>query len=297
MRSIKQFAEHLIGRINLEFDTIVTICSGTVKGTGKSVFSIKLAKEICKIIKHPFSYDLIIFNPTSKKLIEKVKALPDGCPIIIDEAIRVLYKRDFQKEYQKELITFINICRKFKKVILLNVPDFWDLDKDIRNLTDYQIVIIKRGLAQVRGKTANPDAKDKWMREESIKRIDKAIKGDETNLIRTRSAIRETIGFQYNIPFKELENREEYDEYVKLSKEEEVQGLERKIAKEKIICWILPKIAKEYNIKLRDLAVSLNKEFFKSIFWDGKTEKGIIGDSTLSDWKSFWESRVRTPQD
>lgn len=232
---ISNFAKELVVRIEKDFDSVVIVDSGAVKGTGKTVFSIKLCKEICKLIDYKYSFDLIVFNPTSEKIVDLVKTLPRGCPLHIDEASKVAYKRDYQKEYQKDLIKFVNICRKFGKIIIYNNPDFWDLDKDLRNLADFRVIIVKRGLGQVKGKSPNPDLKDKWLRDKSIEIIEGYIKRDITKLERTRSGIRKTPNFLYDIPFGNMDSQE-YEDYVKLSKKEEIRSFQETVEAKRL--WI-----------------------------------------------------------
>jgi len=224
MESLDSFAELLLGRIKKKFDNVIIVDSGSIKGTGKSTFSIKLSKKICLKIGYKYSFKLIIFNPTSRKIIEKVKTLPIGCVIHIDETTRVAYKRDFQKEFSKNLIKFINICRKFGKIVIFNNPDFWDLDKDLRNLADFRVTILKRGMAQVRGKYVNPEVDDKWLRKQSTEIIDHHIKSDPTSVDNVIGAIRKTHNYLFDLPFTELKEKE-YEEYEKLSKVEELKGM------------------------------------------------------------------------
>jgi hypothetical protein len=234
MKNLDYFANFLLKRINKKFDNVLIVDSGGIKGPGKTTFSIQLSKEICIKINYEYSFKLIIFNPTNEKIVIKVKELPVGCVIHIDESSKVAYKRDFQKEFVKELIKFINICRKFGKIVIFNNPDFWDLDKDLRNLADFRITILKRGMAQVRGKYANPEVDDKWLRKESTEIIDSHIRSDSTNIDLVISAIRKTHNYLFDIPFDELP-KDEYEIYEELSKQEEVKGMLEKPDRWKII--------------------------------------------------------------
>jgi hypothetical protein len=242
MRTIQQFAVELHERVKSNFDSIVIVDSGAVKGTGKSTFSIQLQMECCKLISYVYTFDLIIFNPTDEKILEMVKTLPRGVAILIDEGSKVAYKRDYAKDYQKNLIKFINICRKFGKILIINNPDFWDLDKDLRNLADFRVTIIKRGMAQVKGKSPNPDLKDKWLRDVCIEKIEDYTKGDITKLEKTRQGVRKTPNFLYDIPVPEMD-KALYSEYEELSKREEIKSFQedevRKIALEKILIYLL----------------------------------------------------------
>jgi len=299
---IPSFAFYLNERLIVNFDSFIIVDSGAVKGTGKSVFSIKLCKQICKQIDYPyhkmatatnpFTFDLIVFNPTDEKIVELVKKLPDGCPIHIDEASKVAYKRDYQKEYQKNLIKFVNICRKFKKVIILNNPDFWDLDKDLRNLSDFRVVIVKRGLAQVRGKATNPDLKDKWLRDECIKIIDRYTKGSITKLNQTRQGIRKCPNWLYDIPFGDL-GISEYQAYEELSKKEEIKSFESNVQEDYKLKLLLTVLLTEIGRNPRDKKLStidltrMLNIILKGSIWSDTREMPVITASRLRLWKSM----------
>jgi hypothetical protein len=281
----------LVERVNNQFDSVIIVDSGAVKGTGKSVFSIKLSQEICKITGYEYSFDLIVFNPKSENIVNLVKTLPRGCPIHIDEASKVAYKRDYQKEYQKDLIKFINICRKFGKILILNNPDFWDLDKDLRNLADFRVVIVKRGLAQVLGKSPNPEARDKWNRDANFEKIEDYTKGDITKLEKCRYGIRKTGNHLYDIPFSPLPE-DFYNKYVELSKVEEVKSFyettEARVVWNKILAYMLL----NNGNNARTLAKAINTALYNSIY--AKTiEHFRITEKAIQDWKNAWEDDMR----
>jgi hypothetical protein len=297
--NIDQFAKIQYERVQNEFDSIIIVDSGAVKGTGKSVFSIKLCQSVCKIIDYKWTLELTVFNPSSEKIIKMVKELPRGVPIHIDEASQVAYKRDYQKEYQKDLMKFINICRKFGKIIVLNTPDFWDLDKDLRNLADFRVIIVKRGLAQVTGKSPNPDLKDKWLRDINIDIINNQIKRDITKLEKTREGIRRTPNFLYDIPFKKLDD-ETYYNYVQKSKEEEIKAFEHETdvykVRSKVVEYNIIKLAKKLDMKPNDLTRMFNDTLFKS-YYAKMMNKYQFTDNIVKKFKNNWKATGAVTED
>lgn len=290
--NIGNFAELLESRIQLNFDSIIIVDSGGVKGTGKSVFSMQLAKLLCKLINYTFSFDLIVFNPDEARIIEMVKNLPEGCPILIDEASKVFYKRDFQKDYQKNLIKFINVCRKFRKIIILNNPDFWDLDKDLRNLADFRVVIVKRGLAQVRGKSPNPDLKDKWLRDFTSDKIEEYTKGDITKVEKVRLALKKIPNHLFDIPIADMD-KEEYKRYEELSKREELKAFIEDKPTEYILLRMMAYMLSLYETETKPLATKLNNLFYQSS-WAKDTTRPLISAEYLRIWIQEAEGRLRS---
>ncbi len=285
-----------------DFDSLCIIDSGSVKGTGKSVFSIKVGQEVCKLIgqpyhrtatpEKPYTFDPIVFNPKSQDIIALVKSLPDGYPIHIDEASRVGYKRDYQKEGQKDLIKFVKICRKYRKVIILNDPDFWDLDKDLRNLCDYRVIIVKRGMGQVKGKSTNPDIVDKWLRDASADIIAKRLGRQVTNLEKCRQGIRETSGFLYDISFSDMDQKE-YEAYRVMSKIEELKGFQEAKDKKRVWIWIIASMLAEARaLKGVQMAKEINERLFNSHYAEQLNEFEI-SPTTVNKWLSNWKNKQR----
>lgn len=213
----------LCERVDNNFDAVLIIESGSLKGTGKSTFSMLLEEEISEI--KNFKFDIIemtVFDPTSEKIVERVKYKPRAYPVHIDEAGKVAYKRNWNKEWQKDLIIFINVCRKHGKIIPLNHPSFWGLDSDLRDIADYRVTILRRGLAIVRGKVANPEAKDKWIKDETEKLINEMVH-DKMDVDATINALRRTPNYLFEIHFPEMDQKV-YSVYEKMSMEAELES-------------------------------------------------------------------------
>ena len=69
--------------------------------------------------------------------------------IMDDEAVRTGYKRNFYEEDQKKLIYMVNMYRDNFNVYNGCIPNFYDLDRDLRGLCTIHIHVIGRGMAVV----------------------------------------------------------------------------------------------------------------------------------------------------
>jgi hypothetical protein len=206
------------------FDNFIVVESGSFKGVAKTVFSMQISKAICKIIKYKYNRkELMVLDPNNEKIKDLIKNLPKACPVHIDEAILIGYKRDFGKDPNKDLIKFINLCRKHKKIIIMNIPDFWDLDKGLLNLCDYRITAVVRGQVHVRIKWLCGDSKDKWLRDESIDK--QSFIKNAVDYSGEMSRIRSMRNYLFDIKFEDLPDAE-YDEYEKDSIEREMISFE-----------------------------------------------------------------------
>jgi hypothetical protein len=197
--------------------------SGSIKGLGKTSFSIRLGQEICE--QRGLDYTLeksVVFDPTSEKIIDSVKTLPPCYPIHVDEAGKVLFKLNFAKDYQKDLVIFLNVCRRYGKIIPLNHPSFWGLDGNVRDVADYRVTILKRGIAIVRGKSKNPEAKDKWMKDETEKLFKERVR-NPMDIDAMIQALRETPNYLFEIHYKPVDV-ELYAKYKEMSKALELES-------------------------------------------------------------------------
>ena len=247
----------------------------------------------------------MILNATEAKLIALVKQLPSGIPIHVDETILIAYKRDYNEDPVKKLVKFINICRKFGKPVLLNSPSFWDLDKDIRNLCDFRVTIIKRGIAVVRHKNPNPEYEDLWMRDESKELIDKEIGHDLTDLNAVIRGLEKCKNFLFTIRFDDLDEKE-YERYEEMSKREEGKQLdldEKKVYPMiKAMTWII--LTRGYfkkdentfvNFNAGVLSRLLNEEIGRSHYAQ-EFSKFRASRPVLLGYKKEWRDEVERVQ-
>lgn len=293
------FAQRILGRVDKRLDSLIIVESGSVKGTGKSVFSKQMSEAICKQIGYPYRmFDegdkkgLMLLDATEQKLKTLVKELPFGVPIHIDEAVFIAYKRDYQDDAVKKLVKFINICRKFRKPIFLNIPSFWDLDKDIRNLAEFRATVIYRGIACIRGKYPNPEYEDLWLKDESKKKIDKAIGHDITDLKGVIRGIRSCRNHLFDITFPNMTD-EEYKVYEEMSMKIEGEQMNKTVKRNDVILrYFTYLLLEEYGLKGRELEDKVSQALLNSYYAEEYT-KYNVPKNTLNTWKKEWKIRVK----
>lgn len=66
-----------------------------------------------------------------------------------DEAVNSGYKRDFQSKAQQELIKIVTMYRDNFNIYASAIPNFFSLDKDLRDLIFMHLHVIERGIAVV----------------------------------------------------------------------------------------------------------------------------------------------------
>lgn len=141
-------------RQNNKFDMIIAI-SGA-RGNSKSSFLFKFFSKIKGF--RPWKHQIYSRNDVMK-LLEGTKF---GC-IFDDEAIRTGYKRNFFDQDQKLLIQMFNMYRDNFNIYGLAVPNFYSLDKDVRDLVKIHIHMVERGFGVVHfPKDGSLYSEDKW---------------------------------------------------------------------------------------------------------------------------------------
>lgn len=183
-------------------------------GMGKSTFSILLA---LKTDPNFDIYNNIIYSQT--ELIEAITNSEPGKTYIVDEAVNVLFKRDFAKTKQKFILRLMDMCRDKNLCLMFCVPNFWSLDKHIlEGRIKLRAYIAKTGLAFMWKPTGNPFTADRWRK----KYNEKVCWNWESN-----PAAKRTKGFIGHIKFGDLPKKykEKYLE-VKQKKKEEVKKQE-----------------------------------------------------------------------
>lgn len=144
--SLKDLIEVIEGCVKNDFDVIL-VAEGK-RGTGKSTLLYKIADRLGRRGVVSFSpYTSLVYSreDTMNLLAHKTKHI-----IFSDEMINVAYKRDFYEKEQKEIIKGLNMYRDSCNVFMCAVPDFRDLDGDMRKLTKIRLSVLRRGIAEVR---------------------------------------------------------------------------------------------------------------------------------------------------
>lgn len=81
---------------------------------------------------------------------------------IPDEMINITFNRDFYSEKQKDIIKMLNMFRDHENLTIACVPQFQNLDNQIKNLCKIKITVKKRGVAIIHSPNSTVYCKDKW---------------------------------------------------------------------------------------------------------------------------------------
>lgn len=178
--SIERFCLMVCKMLLNKFDCL--ICIEGNRGLGKSTFAIEILMRINRYFRtiyretgDPQYKDWYRFNPimqlrdpnkhryviyTQKDVINFYDKWHVSA--IADEMINVAFNRDFFGEDQKNLVKMINMNRDHGNLLIACVPQFQNLDNQIKNLCKIRITVARRGLAVIQTPNRTIYNKDRW---------------------------------------------------------------------------------------------------------------------------------------
>jgi hypothetical protein len=227
-------------------------------GEGKSV----LAREIGKAFDRRYNDDRNCIYKRAEFL-EKIERFPPSA-FIIDEAINLLYKRDWNSGGQKELIKVMNICRSKRHLNIFVQPQFSDMDKDIRNSRiRLWIFVITRGIAVVmKPERSLGGSDDVWNLVENNKIVKQYI-NKYGQILGTIESLSRTKNFLTFLRWEDIP-KEEYDAYEEIKDRKKYEDVG-----EKDILLNASQVKKERLMAVSDTIAILRA--------NGKLKTGSIG--------------------
>lgn len=205
--------------VKQNFDSVVLV-TGEREGIGKSTFAIQCAR----IIDGPrFALDRnIIYDPDVEAVQTALKGLPRYTPIVFDEAVKVLFNREWYSKVNIFLNKWYKVSRKLNQISFMCIPDISDVDsKFFQTKVTWWVHVIDRGTAVVRFKDWVADELDKWHLKDNAKVIRRTagfLKVSQVPLELKMRAYRRTSNFVGEVHFEDLP-KDLSDEYKRISEE------------------------------------------------------------------------------
>lgn len=126
LTTIKDFVALVKDIQGSDRDVVTAVVGDT--GEGKSVFLIKFLKDLMP------DYNPVRHLPfTREELNTMIETLPEGSGLSVDEAVGLFYARDFHDNEQIALLKKLDRSRDRRLFAGLAIPDFFMLDKALRN--------------------------------------------------------------------------------------------------------------------------------------------------------------------
>ena len=161
--NLEQLSKTISGTLLNKFDFFLVI-EGK-RGLGKSTLGFKIMKQVHKQMKLK-QINGYKFTPKTCLLYRRKEALKfftkRNATAMADEMINVTFNRDFYNEDQKDLIKIINMNRDHCNLFIACVPQFANLDSQIRNLCKMRITVVRRGVAIIQTPNHTIYSPDIW---------------------------------------------------------------------------------------------------------------------------------------
>jgi hypothetical protein len=193
------------------------------RNCGKSAAVIHLGMEImgCKseLSKRRFLTNNVVYDPTSNEMRTKIKMAKKGDVIIIDEAMKALYKRNYNTTTQKSLNVLFSTIRKKNLIIFMCIPNFFDLDKYFRtHRIKTWVYVPLRGRGIVFKRSNSPFADDPWEQRKNqqlLEEMDDSNYGKMADKIQIVKNLRKlkSYGIEFDFNDFEKEVKELYTKY------------------------------------------------------------------------------------
>lgn len=139
MDRLRAFINMVKRGIDQKWDFVMVIDGR--EGSGKSTLGLHMKA----MYDGNYNLDHVLFDATS--MVHEMQFAPRGSCIIVDEAIISLYKREALKDFQTTLVKAFSIVRARNLFFILVLPNFQDLDPNIRTRANYRLYsYAKRGI-------------------------------------------------------------------------------------------------------------------------------------------------------
>lgn len=213
-----EFCRLILARLHNDWDIVIGICGE--EGSGKST----LANLMGWYIDDKFTPRRnIIANPNLQEVSDRLlRGMPRYSVVIVDEAIKIMYKLGWQSKIQILMNTVFSVCRAQNKLVILCMPKFTDFNHYHRqHRIKVWVQIIKRGHAMVFVKDRSPFIKDCWHLDENNKVLNTYAKqkplasfDDEDYIRALRRVGSYAFEFEFQEPPEDVKN-----EYLEIKKE------------------------------------------------------------------------------
>lgn len=128
-QALVEILNSIIYNVPNDWDSIILITGSGMVRVGKSVLAQQVAYYCAYNLKTKFDINNVVF--TGEELINKAKNYPKNSVFIYDEARNELDTKKVLEQVTKTLMDFFAECGMYNHVIVLVLPDFFDLPKGL----------------------------------------------------------------------------------------------------------------------------------------------------------------------
>jgi hypothetical protein len=119
--------ENVAFNISEDWDAVILVSGDGMVRVGKSVLAMQIGYYLAWRLGTPFNLDNVVFS--GEDLMKTALAAPKHSVFVYDEARESLNTGDVAKELTKRLVQFLNECGQLNHILVMVLPDFFDLPK------------------------------------------------------------------------------------------------------------------------------------------------------------------------
>ena len=205
------FCKTIRKRLENDWDIVIGVCGE--EGSGKSTLSMLMGWYLDNEFTPKRN---VIASPNVHEVSENLLGkLPRYSPVIVDEAIKIMYKLGWQNKASILMNTVMSVCRKENKVALLCMPRFMDFNEYNRqHRVKIWIEVVARGHAFVFVRDRSPFIKDAWHLKDNQKLYEKANKGLKVVEMSDKdflNSLRRCKNYAFEFHFNDLDDKMKAD--------------------------------------------------------------------------------------
>lgn len=126
---LKNTLDSYCHNLKKDWDFVILVSGCGQVRVGKSVLAQQVAYYVAQKMNTPFDVSNMCFS--SKELIEKAHKSPINSVLVYDEARNALDAKKTMRATTQELLDFFAECGQYNNVIILVLPDFFELNKGL----------------------------------------------------------------------------------------------------------------------------------------------------------------------
>ena len=147
---LKDILNSICYNIKEDFDGVILISGGGMVRVGKSVLAQQVGAYCADRLKSSWSVDNIVFS--GSELIQKAKTYPINSVFVYDEGRGELDTKKVMEEVTKILLDFFAECGMYNHVVIIVLPEFFDLPKGIAISRSEILLDVTRGVKEIETK-------------------------------------------------------------------------------------------------------------------------------------------------
>lgn len=147
---LRLFLDTIVYNVGQDFDFLGLISGDGMVRVGKSMIGQQIGYYIAHHLNTPFSVENIVFN--GEELREVAFKLPPNSVIIYDEARGELDNKKMMEKVTRRLLDFFAECGYLNHIIILILPDYFELPKGLAINRSEFLINCRRGSEEAKNK-------------------------------------------------------------------------------------------------------------------------------------------------